>query len=92
MQTADFDSLLTTFTTPQGRFAFNRIPFGISSAPEIFTRTMSQILEGMDGVICHMDDILVYASDETTHDERLREVLGRLQEAGLTLNEKCEFN
>ena len=84
--------LLTTFITPQGRFAFNRIPFGISSAPEIFTRTISQILEGVDCVICHMDDILVYASNEATHDERLREVLGRLQEAGLTLNEKCEFN
>ena len=81
--------LLTTFITPQGRFAFKRIPFGISSA---FTRTMSQILAGMDGVICHMDDILVYASNETTHDERLREVLERLQEAGLTLNDKCEFN
>ena len=53
---------------------------------------MSQILEGMDGVICHMDDIWVYASNATTHDERLREVLERLQEAGLTLNEKCEFN
>ena len=84
--------LLTTFITPQGRFAFNRIPFGISSAPEIITRTISQILEGVDGVICHMDDILLYASNEATHDERLREVLGRLQEAGLTLNEKCEFN
>ena len=84
--------LLTTFITPQGRFAFNRIPVGISSAPEIFTRTISQILEGVDGVICHMDDILVYASNEATHDERLREVLGRLQEAGLTLTEKCEFN
>ena len=84
--------LLTTFITPQGRFAFNRIHFGISSAPEIFTRTISQILEGVDGVICHMGDILVYASNETTHDERLSEVLGRLQDAGLTLNEKCEFN
>ena len=58
----------------------------------MFTRTISQILEGVDGVVCHMDDILVYASNEATHDERLREMLGRLQEAGLTLNEKCEFN
>ena len=49
--------LLTTFITPQGRFAFNRIPFRISSAPEIFTRTISVILQGLDGVICHMDDI-----------------------------------
>ena len=28
--------LLTTFITPFGRYCFNRLPFGISSAPEIF--------------------------------------------------------
>jgi len=33
----DEDSkLLTTFVTPFGRFRFNRLPFGISSAPKIF--------------------------------------------------------
>ena len=35
--------LLTTFVTPFGRFCFNRLPFGISSVPEIF---QSKILEG----------------------------------------------
>ena len=29
-------ALLTTFITPFGRFCFNRLPFGISSAPELF--------------------------------------------------------
>ena len=38
-----------------------------------------------------MDDILVFASNEAEHDDRLRKVLQRLQGAGLTLNEKCEF-
>ena len=28
--------LLTTFITPMGRFCFNKLPFGISSAPEHF--------------------------------------------------------
>ncbi|XP_076038210.1 uncharacterized protein LOC143023540 [Oratosquilla oratoria] len=42
--------LLTTFATPFGRYCFNRLPFGISSAPEIFQRTMSTILEGL-GVV-----------------------------------------
>lgn len=43
--------LLTTFITPFGRYAFNRLPFGISSAPEHFQRRMSQMLEGCDGVV-----------------------------------------
>ncbi|GFO30891.1 Pol polyprotein [Plakobranchus ocellatus] len=83
---------LTTFLTPFGRFCMNRLPFGISSAPEIFQRRMSEILRDIDGVICHMDDILIHASNQDTHDERVRTVLQRLQQAGLTLNEKCEFS
>ena len=30
--------LLTTFITPYGRFCFNKLPFGITSAPEVFQR------------------------------------------------------
>ena len=37
----DESRLLTTFITTHGRYYFNRLPFGISSAPEIFQRTMS---------------------------------------------------
>lgn len=84
--------LLTTFITPFGRYCFNRLPFGISSAPEVFQRTMSQILEGLDGVVCHMDDVLVHAPTEDLHDIRLHAVLQRLQDVGLTLNSKCEFS
>ena len=84
--------LLTTFITPFGRFAFNRLPFGISYAPEIFQRHMSQILEGLERVVCHMDDILVHGTDQIQHDARVRTVLQRLQTAGLTRNNKCEFS
>ena len=31
-------ALLTTFITPFGRFCFNRLPFGITSAPEHFQK------------------------------------------------------
>ncbi|KAM7281966.1 uncharacterized protein ISCGN_002124 [Ixodes scapularis] len=84
--------LLTTFITPFGRFCFNRLPFGITSAPEHFQRRITQLLQGMEGVLCHMDDILIWASSSKQHEQRLREVLRRLSSAGLTLNEdKCVF-
>ena len=39
-----------------------------------------------------MDDILVYGSTPEEHNQRLKEVLQRLVDVGLTLNlEKCEF-
>lgn len=83
----------TTFITPFGRFYFNRLPFGVSSAPEHFQRRMGQVLSGMEGVVCHMDDVLIWGATQAQHDERLRAVLKRVQTAGITLNrEKCEFN
>ncbi|UYV72761.1 K02A2.6-like [Cordylochernes scorpioides] len=83
---------LTTFITPFGRYKFKRLPFGISSAPEHFQKRMSAILRGVNGVICHMDDILIFAKRKEEHDETLREILRRLKNSGITLNkEKCQF-
>ena len=61
--------LLTTFITPFGRYAFNKLPFGISSTPEIFQRHINRILEGLEGVVCQIDDILVFGKNEGEHFE-----------------------
>ena len=74
--------LLTTFITPFGRFCFNQLPFGISSVPEIFQRQMNTILSGLPGVVCHVDDILVFGKDAEEHETRLQAVLSQLQAAG----------
>ena len=84
---------MTTFITPFGRYHFNRLPFGITSAPEHFQRRMSALLRDLEGVICLIDDILIYGNTQEEHDERLLAVLNRLEEAGLTLNrDKCKFS
>ena len=68
------------------------MPFGISSAPEHFQKRMTKILTGLPGVLCLMDDVLVFGSNTDEHDERLKAALNRIQSAGVTLNpEKCEF-
>lgn len=84
---------LTTFITPFGRFYFNRLPFGIASAPEHFqNRMVTQVTEGLEGVVCHMDDLLVWGSMQEEHDSRLHAVLKKMESAGMTLNvEKCEI-
>ena len=84
--------LLTTFITPSGRYCYNRLPFGISSAPEHFQKRMASLLNGCKGVICMMDDILVFGSTPEEHNERLDAILDRLATAGITLNRgKCVF-
>ncbi len=51
---------------------------------------MNRILEGLEGVVCLIDDVLVFASSQEEHDRRLAAVLQRLKEAGNRV--KCEFN
>ena len=85
-------ALLTSFIIPFGHCCFNLLPFGITSAPEHFQKRMSTILRDMEGVVCLIDDILIFGKDQQEHDDHLYAVMKRLQEAGLTLNwAKCEF-
>ena len=83
---------ITTFATHEG-FRYKRLMFGVSCAPEMYKRTMQQTLAGCKGVRNILDDIIVFASSEKEHNERLEEVLKKLKEKGLKLNkEKCCFN
>ncbi|XP_061185196.1 uncharacterized protein K02A2.6-like [Saccostrea echinata] len=58
-------SFLTTFWTPFGRYRWLRLPFGISSALEEFQRRQHEVLEGLTGAECVMDDIIVYGCGQT---------------------------
>ena len=83
---------LTTFISLMGRFCFRRLPFGITSAPEIFQRQMSTLLKDHDGVVVVMGDILVYGATRKEHDSRLDAVLKTIKDSGFKLNKaKCHF-
>ena len=89
----DESAKLTTFITPFGRFMFRRLLYGISSAPEYFQKRMDKELTGLQGVLCHMDDILMIGRNKEEHDEPLVKVLQRLKDSGITLNpDKCLFS
>ena len=77
--------LLTTFITPMGRYCFNKLPFGISSAPEHFQCRMSEILTDLPGVVCQMDDILVFGKTQDERDKHLKADLKQIEEANVTL-------
>ena len=54
---------------------------------------MGEILNGLEGVVCLLDDVLVYGETPQEHDERLMIALKMISKAGLALSrEKCEFN
>ena len=78
--------------THKGYFAYKRLPFGISFAPSLFQRTMDQILNGIEGTVCYLDDILITAPTRQQHLERVQQVLQRLYEAGIkTHTSKCAW-
>ena len=60
-----------TFITPFGRYCFNRLLFGISSAPEHFQCQMEAILAGQEG---YMGDVLIFGRIRQEHDARLHAV------------------
>ena len=80
MKLDEESSKLCTFKTPFGRYRFTRLPFGIKSAPEVFQKKMSQVLEDIDGVEVIVDDILLWGRDIQEHDARLKRVLDRVQD------------
>ena len=45
----------TTFNTPFGRYAYDRMPYGVCSALEVFHKVMEQMFENIDGVRVYMD-------------------------------------
>ena len=83
---------VAVINTHKGLYQFNRLPYGVSSAPGIFQRVMESVLQGIRGVMVYLYDILVAGEDEEQHLKRLDVVLQRLQNAGLRLKDsKCEF-
>lgn len=83
---------ITTFVTHCGLFRYKRLVMGINAASEIYQHEIQKVIQGIPGVSNLSDDIVVHAPNNETHDARLRKVLNRLKEAGLTLNaEKCKF-
>ena len=81
-----------TINTHKGLYTYNRLPFGVASAPAIYQRLMESILQGMSHVCVYIDDILITETSEEEHLQNVQEVLERLEKAGLQLKrEKCAF-
>ena len=59
IQLDEESSLLTTFATHMGRFRWQRLPFGVSVAPELFQERLEGAIAGLKGVCTIVDDMIV---------------------------------
>ena len=77
----------TVISTPFGLYKYKFLPLGVKSAPHIFQTKMEKLLMGLSGVHIHLDDVLLATSSDTEHDKTLAEILKRLKQAKLPVNE-----
>ena len=84
---AEESRLLTTFTTPFGRYAFKRAPYGVASISEHYNRRMDEALQGMPPFYRKVvDDVVIFSSSLEEHIQHVREFLSRCEERGISLN------
>ena len=85
-------SMLTTFSTPYGRFRWLRLPFGLKVSSEIFQKRLKQAIDDLPGVKCVADDILIFGSTVSEHDNNLENFLSRCERDNIKLKkEKFEY-
>ena len=85
---------LTAFSTQQGHWEFERMPFGIKGASHTFQRLMAQMMKGLSfkEVLTYLDDVSVYSSTFHGHLAALSRIFDRLRQHGIKLKpEKCSF-
>lgn len=89
------DEWKTAFNCKYGHFEYRVMPFGLKNAPAAFQRFMNEIFrEYRDHfVVVYLNDILIYSSDPSQHDEHVRLDLSKLREHGLASKlDKCAFD
>nr|XP_022902167.1 uncharacterized protein K02A2.6-like [Onthophagus taurus] len=79
-------SKLCSFGTPFGVYRFLRMPFGISSAPEIMQNLMFSIFNNIEGVETYFDDIIISGTTLEKHDRVLQTVIDRAKRFNVKFN------
>lgn len=92
---AEGEEWKTAFRTKYGHYEYTVMPFGLTNAPASFQRYINEVLgELLDTfVIAYLDDILIFSENKTQHEDHVKRVLRKLQQAQLRAKlSKCEFH
>ena len=81
------DSLsVTTLIIHHGLFRYERLMFGVSSAPEQYQHIIRDVLQSCEGIVNIVDDIIIHEVTMEEHDRRLFAVLDCL-----TRQSRCPY-
>ena len=83
---------LCTIATHLGNFQYQRLPFGVKSAPGIFQSIIDNMLAGLPFAVAYLDDVIVVSKTPEEHRKHLEEVFRRIEQFGFRVKpEKCSF-
>jgi hypothetical protein len=84
------DQLKTTFHTPWGTYAYQKMPFGLINAGATFQKEMDIDFQGLinRSVIVYLADVTVFSKNKTDHLTHLRVILQRCHKYSISLNPK----
>ena len=81
------------FVVEKQSFQFTCLPFGLSSAPWIFTKILKPVTEyGVRLVIYYIDDILIMAETKQLAEEHTAMLVILLKNLGFLLSQKSVYN
>ncbi|XP_037560790.1 uncharacterized protein LOC119439830 [Dermacentor silvarum] len=75
---------LLTVNMHMALFRYRRLPCGVASAPAMFQAVMAQVLQGIPGTACYLDDVLIAGKNLAECYSRTEEVLKALSAAAAT--------
>lgn len=71
-------------------FQFNALPFGLASAPHIFTKVLAEALQTLRSegiqIIPYLDDLLLFADSPRQVEQNLSKTIDHLQHLGWLVN------
>jgi hypothetical protein len=94
LEVKDADRPKTAFSTPFGHYEFNRMPFGLKTAPATFQRAMDNVLRGLQGIHClvYLDDVIIFSKSLTEHVQKLKAIFDRFRQTNLKIQlDKSHF-
>ncbi|XP_036340533.1 uncharacterized protein K02A2.6-like [Rhagoletis pomonella] len=83
IESTEMSKRFMVITTPFGLFQFQRMPFGISSAPGLFQKFMEEVIADIPHCAVYLDDIIVTGKNDIEHIHNVNKVFQRLRHHGL---------
>src|SRR5258706_12767169 len=82
----------SAFCVPDGLWEYTRLPFGLSTAPAIFSRVITDIFRHLPFVRVYMDDLVIFSKTFEEHLEQLKQVFDKIRKYDIRLKmKKCQF-